>query len=271
MIRLALALLMGLPGAAGAQDTGLEALSRREKTLGWEAVGRVDLGDQGFCTGTLIATDLVLTAAHCMYGWDDAAVDPGIITFRAGYGNGTAIAEVRVARFVVNEGYDPKAELNGELVRHDVALLQLEHPILAAVAAPFAVASPDDGDSVSVVSYAQGREEVLSWQRSCTVKGRGPGLIAFNCDVTFGASGAPIFDLSAGRARIVSIVSSGGRDGDAVLAFGMELPGVIREMKAALRAGRGVVEGEKAATGPQMRRLSAGDRSNDTGARFLKP
>ncbi len=37
------------------------------------------------------------------------------------------------------------------------------------MAAPFAIRAPGKGDAISVVSYARGREEVLSWQRECAV------------------------------------------------------------------------------------------------------
>ena len=77
-----------LAGQAVAEGTGLEPLTRRDQLLGWEAVGRIDLGKDGFCTGTLIATDLVLTAAHCVYDGAGKPVDPGKITFRSGFAEG---------------------------------------------------------------------------------------------------------------------------------------------------------------------------------------
>jgi protease YdgD len=267
----ALLLVLALATPAHAQDSGLEALTRREQTLGWEAVGRVDLGSDGFCTGTLIASDMVLTAAHCVYDGGDDPIDPSVILFRAGYGNGTMIAQSNVARFVAHEGYDPSRQADFENVQHDVALLQLQNPILTAVAAPFAIGMPTDGNNVSVLSYARGREEVLSWQRSCTVKGRVQRVLAFNCDVTFGASGAPVFDLSGGRARIVSIVSGGMVDGDAIIGFGMELPGLVHDLKSALRAGRGVVVGTTAPGLSEQRRVKVGQGGANTGAKFVKP
>ncbi|MGB7242579.1 MAG: trypsin-like serine protease [Sulfitobacter sp.] len=49
-----------------AQNTNLTRLGDKNRALGWEAVGRLDTKNGGFCTGTLIAPDLVLTAAHCV-------------------------------------------------------------------------------------------------------------------------------------------------------------------------------------------------------------
>ena len=53
-------------------------------------------------------------------------------------------------------------------------------------------------------------------------------------------------------------------------AYGMELPAVVADLKSAFRSGRGVVAAKGAAQ-PTLRRLTAGDRTNDTGARFVKP
>lgn len=262
---LGLVLCAALPAAA--EPTGLEPLTRRDQILGWEAVGRIDLGGGGFCTGALIATDLVLTAAHCVYDPQGRAVDPGTITFRAGYAEGASIRDAAVARTVAHPGYDPTTPPSPQNVRHDVALLQLTAPIPAALAAPFAIKAPGRGDQVSVVSYALGRAETLSWQRACDVLARQGGLVAMNCDVTFGASGAPVLDRSGARAQIVSIVSAGGPQGDEVVAYGMELPDVVADLKALL------ARGQVLATAPAGgRRLGVGTgESRDIGARFIKP
>lgn len=267
----ALALLTLAP--AGAGTTALEPLTRRDQLLGFEAVGRVDLGRDGFCTGALISTTLVLTAAHCVWGKGGVPVDPGEITFRAGYSEGVSIRDAAVARTVAHPAYVPDTPLSAGNLRHDVALLELAQPIPAAVAAPFSLRAPGKGDEVSVVSYAIGRDEVLSWQRACTVLGRAEGLVAMDCDVSFGSSGAPVLDRSGARARIVSIISAGGPLDGKTVAYGMDLPEVVAELQDLLAKGRPLAE---AAAGtearPAVRRLGIGDgHSRDIGARFVTP
>lgn len=262
---------------APAQNSGLERLTRPDQIVSWKAVGRVDVGETSYCTGTLIAADLVLTAAHCLFDAQGTAHPVDSISFRAGFADGEAVAEAKVARATAHEDYVPTASgmQNGGQIQFDVALLQLAAPISTALAPPFAVDSPGNGDEVSVVSYARGRDSALSWQRACTVLGRQQGLIAVDCDVTFGSSGAPVFDRSQGRARIVSIVSAGRSDGDKTIAFGMELPKLVSDLKAQLRSGRGVFRSDTAVNsttaGTTARRIGVGlgERSAG-GARFVK-
>lgn len=250
-------------------EAPLKRLTLRQDILGWEAVGRVELGQNGYCTGVLIAPDLVLTAAHCLVTPGDGYVRPGDVTFRAGLSDGKALAESAAARIVVHPGYDPATRDLERSTRYDLGLVELATPVPLSTAAPFEVASlAPDARELSVVSYGRGRDDALSWDDACRVRGRARGLIAFDCDVTFGSSGAPVFHRSGNRATIVSLVSKGGGLGEERIAFGMELPQAVAELKAALRGGEGAVAGRGA--GPGSGTGGTGARGAG-GARFLKP
>ena len=175
-------------------EAPLKRLTLRQDLLGWEAVGRVEMGDKGYCTGVLIAPDLVLTAA----------------------------------------------------------------PFEVAALAPRA-------RDLSVVSYGRGRDDALSLDDACRVRGHARGLIAFDCDVTFGSSGAPVFQRKGNRAAIVSLVSMGGNLEGEAMAFGMELPQAVAELKAALARGEGASAGQPKAP------VAAGGRRSAGGAKFLSP
>ncbi|MCO6385136.1 serine protease [Oceanicola sp. 502str15] len=268
MIRRALLAALALATATPAlADSALRRLSLRSEGLGWEAVGRLDLGGGSFCSGALIETDLVLTAAHCLFDHAGNRANPRAIIFRAGYRDGMEVATRTGLRAVVMPGYVPGSDdVIGQLMA-DVALLQLDRPIAAANAEPYGIsANVRAGENVAVASYGQGREEALSLQRSCSVLGERLGALAFSCDVTFGSSGAPVFDLTGGRPEIVSIISKGAREEGKVLSLGMRVEPAVRQLRADLRAGRGVF--------PQVvgaaKRVAVG-ASSSTGARFVRP
>lgn len=284
MKALALFLLL-LPSALAAEtNSGLDELRSREDLRGFEPVGRVDVENGGFCTGALIAPDLVLTAGHCVMDRDGSPVNAGRITFRPGLSYGAALVEAKVSRTIVDPGYRNIDPAPVEMIERDVALLQLAEPIPTSLISPFAVARPSNGDEVSVVSYAEGREEALSWQRVCHVVGREEALIGFDCDVTFGSSGAPVLDRSGYRAKIVSIISAGATDDGKPISIGMELPALVDRLKAALRRGDATsvagaapetdeVAGKPvpAMPGKPVRRITVGGGSATGGARFVSP
>lgn len=281
MKALVLTLLL-LPTALAAQEnSGLDELRSREELRGFEPVGRVDVENGGFCTGALIAPDLVLTAGHCVLNRDGSAVDAGRITFRPGLSYGSALVEAKVARTIVDPEYRNIDPSPMEMIERDAALLQLAEPIPTSVISPYAVARPSNGDEVSVVSYAEGREEALSWQRVCHVVGREKALIGFDCDVTFGSSGAPVLDRTGYRAKIVSIISAGATEDGKPISIGMELPALVDRLKTALRRGDATsvaaAEAEVAGKtvpsmpGKPVKRITVGGASATGGARFVSP
>jgi len=256
-LSICLALALALPNGVNSQSSTLKRLTLRQDLLGFEAVGKLELGRAGYCTGVLIETHLVLTAAHCVAPVAEGRIVIGDLRFRAGLRDGQVVAERRAVRAVMLPGYRVGHWPDAVNVHNDVALVELADAIPAATAAPFRVDRlSGQNQAVSVVSYAAGRDSALSWQGQCNVLGRQGPLFAFDCDVTFGASGAPVFDRSGSRPRVVSLISSGSRRSEGTIAFGMELPAAIATLKRQLRTGRGLVgQADAGGSGPDAKFL----------------
>ena len=237
----ALAAALALP--AFGQGAPLRSLQTSDDGRGWEAVGRIDLGERGFCTGAMIAPDLVLTAAHCLFDRATGARIPlGEFRFGAGLRNGRAVAWRGVRRAAVHPDYAFDGTDRLERVAHDLALLQLDQPIRLPSIRPFDTAlDPAAGDSVGVVSYARDRAEAPALQETCAVLGRRPGVLVLSCSVDFGASGAPIFTVSDGAPRIVSVVSAKAEMTGQPVALGTALGAPLLALRAQLARQDGAV------------------------------
>ncbi len=131
------------------------------------AVGLVWIRGGGFCTGSLIAPDVVLTAGHCV-------ADP-VAAFYTGVGKGSAeVGRLPVAGFVEHRVIDQVAHPSYEAIDQcpnptfDVGLLHLAAPIKELTPLPVAVVPPHDGATCRAVGYGvhdDGRGRVTVEQR----------------------------------------------------------------------------------------------------------
>lgn len=259
-------LVSAVAGAAHPQTK--DRLDRRDKLFGFEAVGLLE-NPRGTCTAALIARDVALTAAHCVYGKEDNQI------FRMAFSDGAALATRRVEHVAIAKGYvEAVARGNRSMeTENDVALVRLASPIYEAGTNPFEIASaPRPGTELTLASYGRGRMGALTLERGCVLEKfyRG-GVVEVDCDATFGSSGAPVFFQSGGRNRIFAILTSvvfaeDTDDGQAI-TYGVQLTDIVPELLQTLQKKRALAP---VSTG--ARRVTVGNRpSGSGGITFIRP
>lgn len=201
----------------------------------WNAVGRVNI-PTGFCTGTLIAPDQVLTAAHCVADpRSGRLLAPDRIHFLAGFRRGGFAAHVQGR--AVRTAQDLQLDQAGHPTRldRDWAILVLERPIADGnLLQPLPLGNAGSGPGM-LVGYGRDRPYLPSRQEPCPVLGRpeGSALLLHACLAPNGMSGAPFLQRQGNRwmvvgVHIASVDIEGGKAG-AVVAMRRSLPaGALR-------------------------------------------
>jgi protease YdgD len=114
------------------------------------------------------------------------------------------------------------------------------------------------------VSYAQDRSEVPTFQEVCEVLAQQATTLVLSCSVDYGSSGAPVFSIHDGVAKVVSVISAKAEIEGRKVALAVALAAPLAVLRTTLAQAN--ADARPGIAG--VRVLSGGQ---DGGAKFVKP
>ena len=202
------ALVTGDPSLAGQAVTLplLPDLQTREKLCDGQRFAKQPV--PAFCSGALIAPDVILTAGHCVrVAGSNEGVPLNKMLFLFGFDMLNA-SEVKIG-FAGKDVYAAKSLIKRvETNRADYALIRLDRKVTGRT--PLKVAPREElfvGKSLFVIGHPSGLPTKLS--ASAAIRALSSTTFTSNLDTFAGNSGSPIFST---RNNIIGVLDTGGKD-----------------------------------------------------------
>lgn len=191
----------------------------------WSVIGRVRFEAGGQCTASLVAPNVLATAAHCVS--DEGRIRPSG-RFETGDGLPGGTRTARVVDVLLDPLWDEAQFSAGDdFDGTDWALLRIDTPLgdelgyLHPMGLAEASRDPRAGDvALRQAGYSWDTGDNLSGNESCRVlEAMDDNTMSHDCDTTRGDSGSPFLVEDGGRWHVVAVDSNFRRNPDGPMIY----------------------------------------------------